>query len=402
MTALGFASGLPLPLSGFTLQQWMSETGLSLGAIGLTANLGLAYSLKFLWAPLLDAAPPPWPFRGLGRRRGWLLLAQLLLTSASAVLALSDPQHAPLAAFAAAGLVAFLSASQDILIDAWRIETFPPRLQGAAIASYVWGYRAALLVSGAGAIALATPWGWHGALLSMAAVGLAGPLATLATAEPAAGETPDPPLRTGGRWHSAIVEPLKEFMSRPFAAPILGFVFLFRLGEAMAGVMLAPFYHALGFNRATVALANGPVSLAAVLAGTALGGWLVTRLGVARALLFTGVGQSAAMAMYILLAVAGGNPRLLMATAMVESAAQGLSDAAFITYLSGLCARSFTATQYALLSSLAALAWRTVGGLAGFLAAGLGWRGFFTLTMAATLPAMAMMVYLLRRAVPVG
>ncbi len=287
MGAYGFFSGLPLPLSGFTFRLWLSEGGVSLALIGLTANVGLAYSLKFLWAPVLDQARPPGPLGRLGRRRGWLAAIQPALALAALLLALSHPNTAPAGAIAAAGLVAFLSASQDIVIDAWRIETFPPRAQGAAMAAYVWGYRVALLVSGAGVIASASWVGWHGALAAMAALLALGPLVTLLAPEPmvrvrAAG------LRLGARLRAAVIEPLREMLARPGAPTILGFVALFKLGEAMAGVMTAPFYTHLGFNRAAIAVANGPLSLACALGGTALGGWLVARIGVGRALLATG------------------------------------------------------------------------------------------------------------------
>ncbi|MGH7120285.1 MAG: AmpG family muropeptide MFS transporter [Acetobacteraceae bacterium] len=401
MGGFGFASGLPLPLSGFTLRQWFAEGHVSLAAIGLTAEIGLAYSLKFLWAPLLDHATPPGFLARFGRRRGWLLAIQPLLAASVVLLALSRPAIAPLAAAIAAALVAFFSASQDIVIDAWRIETFPPRLQGAAMAAYVWGYRAALLVSGAGAIALATPLGWHLSLLLMAALAAVGIPVSLAAREP-------PPPQAAGtgarglraRLAAALVAPLQEFVARPGAVPVLAFVVLFRLGEAMAGVMLPPFYRSLGFDRAAVALAAGPISLAAVLVGAALGGWLVARIGVGRALLFTGWVQTLCLAMYVLLAYSAGDHSVLMATSGVESFTEGLADAAFITYLSGLCSRAHTATQYALLSSVAALALRTVGGLSGFLAAAAGWKLFYSLTTFAAFPAMGVMIYLLHRYPP--
>ncbi len=402
MGGFGFASGLPLPLSGFTLRQWFAEGHVTLGAIGLTAEIGLAYSLKFLWAPLLDHAAPPGFLARFGRRRGWLLTIQPLLALSVVMLALSHPARAPFAAAVAAALVAFLSASQDIVIDAWRIETFPPRLQGAAMAAYVWGYRAALLVSGAGAIALATPHGWHLSLLVMAALAAIGIPVSLAAREPAP-KLSEGPARPGfgARLREALIAPLQEFLARPGAVPILVFVVLFRLGEAMAGVMLPPFYRSLGFDRAAVALASGPVSLAAVLTGAALGGWLVARIGVGRALLCTGWVQTLCLAMYVLLAYSAGNHHVLMATSAVESFTEGLADAAFITYLSGLCSRAYTATQYALLSSVAALALRTVGGVSGFLAAAAGWKLFYSLTTFAAFPAMGVMIYLLRRYPPV-
>ncbi len=401
MGGFGFASGLPLPLSGFTLRQWFAEGHVSLGAIGLTADIGLAYSLKFLWAPLLDHTAPPGFLARFGRRRGWLLAIQPALALSVVLLALSQPGIAPAAAAGAAALVAFLSASQDIVIDAWRIETFPQRLQGAAMAAYVWGYRGALLISGAGAIALATPWGWHLSLLLMAVLGAIGIPVTLAAREPAPPEHTAPArLSLGQRLTEALIAPLAEFMGRPGAVPILAFVVLFRLGEAMAGVMLPPFYRALGFDRVAVALANGPVSLAAVLIGAVIGGWLVARIGTGRALLATGWVQTLCLAMYVLLAYSAGDHRVLLATSAVESFTEGLADAAFITYLSSLCSRAHTATQYALLSSVAALALRTVGGLSGFLAAAAGWKLFYSLTTLAAFPAMGVMIYLLRHYPP--
>ncbi len=400
MGAYGFFSGLPLPLSGFTFRLWLSEGGVSLALIGLTANVGLAYSLKFLWAPLLDQVRPPGPLAILGRRRGWLGAIQPLLALSAVLLALSNPVAAPLGSVTAAALVAFLSASQDIVIDAWRIETFPPRSQGAAMAAYVWGYRIALLVSGAGVIKAADTLGWRGALLVVAALLAVSPLITLLVPEPIAAIRPTA-AAFAARLRTAIIKPLGEILSRPGALTILGFVALFKLGEAMAGVMTAPFYTSLGFDRASIAVANGPFSLAATFAGTAIGGWLVARLGVGRALLSTGCVQTAAMAMYLLLATSAGERHILFGTVVTEAFAEGMADAAFITYLSGLCSPAFTATQYALLSSLAAIALRTVGGLSGFLARATGWTLFYAIAMFAALPAMLLMLRLLRRYPPI-
>jgi len=194
----------------------------------------------------------------------------------------------------------------------------------------------------------------------------------------------------------AVVEPLQVFLTRPGAAPILAFVALFKLGEAMAGIMTAPFYHALGFSREAIAQ-TGWFSLGGTLAGITLGGWLVARLGTGRALLRTGWAQTIAMAMYLMLAVSAGEHHVLYGTVTTEAFAQGMADAAFITYLSGLCSRAFTATHYALLSSLAAIAVHTIGGASGVLAEQLGWVEFYTLCMFAALPSMALMLVLLRR-----
>ncbi|MGA9868896.1 MAG: MFS transporter, partial [Acetobacteraceae bacterium] len=226
------------------------------------------------------------------------------------------------------------------------------------------------------------------------------PLVTLLAPEPDVAERPAP-ARLRERLSAAIVEPLREMLGRRGAGTILAFVALFKLGEAMAGVMTAPLYTHLGFNRAAIAVANGPFSLAATFAGTALGAWLVARLGVGRSLLLTGWVQTLAMGMYLWLAASAGNHHALFATVITEAFAEGMADAAFITYLSGLCSPAFTATQYALLSSLAAVALRTVGGLSGFLAQAVGWTEFYAIAMFAALPAMLLMLHILHRYPPV-
>ena len=391
--AFGFASGLPLALSGFTLRYWLSEAGVSLQAIGLTAAIGLAYTLKFLWAPLLDQMRPL--ATRIGRRRGWLVLVQPALALAIVALALADPARDAVRVVAIAVLVAFLSATQDICVDAWRIENYAPERQGFALAAYVWGYRIAMLVSGAGAIGMAGPLGWHGALLVLAALSGAAVLVTLA-----APEGPAPP-KLAGNWRrhlaDSVTGPLRDFITRPGAWTILSFVLLFKLGEALAQTMVAPFYRAMGFDRAAVALATGFPGLAASLAGAGVGGWLVARLGAGRALILTGFVQMASMFLYFLLAVSHGDPRILIAKVILENFAEAMADAAFLTFLSGLCSRSYTATQYALLSSLAAVGLRTVAGGTGFLAAALGWVPFYGMTILASVPAMLIMVRLIRR-----
>ncbi len=396
MAAYGFVAGLPLPLSGFTFRLWLSEGGVSLALIGVTANIGLAYSLKFLWAPVLDNAPPPGPLRWLGRRRGWLAAIQPALAGAAALLALSDPARLPLVSLGIAAMVAFLSASQDIVVDAWRIEVFPEHRQGAAMAAYVWGYRVALLIATTGVISAVGTVGWHAALLGVAALIGLGLVVTLLAPEPPPAAQRVVPAGFAARLVHAVVAPLRDFLSRSGAPLILAFVALFKLGEAMAGIMTAPFYRALGFSREAIA-ATGWFSLGGTLAGIALGGWLVARIGTGRALLRTGWTQTIAMAMYLLLAVSAGEHHVLFATVTTEAFAQGMADAAFITYLSGLCSREFTATHYALLSSLAAIAVHTIGGVSGVLAARMGWVAFYALCMFAALPSMGLMLVLLKR-----
>lgn len=400
MGAYGFVAGLPLPLSGFTLRQWLTEGGTSLAAIGLTANIGLAYTLKFVWSPLLDQVRPPAGLARFGCRRGWLLAIQPALALACLALALSDPRQTPLLLVSAAVLIAFLSASQDIVVDAWRIETFPERLQGVALAAYIWGYRLALLVSGAGAIGLADVVGWHYALSAMAGLVGAGALVTLAAPEPARQMTGDVTHGLRARLRAAVIEPFRDFWRRAGAGQILAFIMLFKLGEALAHTMATPFYRDMGFDRAQVALATGVPGLVASLLGAATGGWLVVRIGTGRALVLTGFVQMASMGLYFALAVSGGDTCILLAKVMLENFAEAMADAAFLTYLSALCSSAFTATQYALLSSLAAVGLRTVGGFSGVLAAALGWVPFYALTIFAAVPAMLVMLGLLRRFPP--
>lgn len=392
MAAFGYLAGLPLPLSGFTLTQWLAEGSVSLGAIGLTANIGLAYTLKFLWSPLLDQAPP---LARMGRRRGWLALIQPLLALAVAVLAMTDPLANPLPTFLAAAAVAFLSASQDVAIDAWRIESFPTDQQGPALAAYVIGYRSAMLTSGAGVIWGAGWLGWHGALLVIAGLLALGLIVTLLAPEP-----PRPPAAPTGsslaaRIAEAITEPLREFLARPGAWAVLAYVALFYLDEALAGKMLAPLYRHLGFDRATVALATGPFALTATMLGYAMGGILVGKLGMARALIATGFTQMGFMSLYVALTLLPGSLTMLYITIIAEAFVQAMAVAAFVAYLSRLCALRFTATQYALLSSVAALASHTVGGVSGFAAAYLGWTVFYAITMFAALPSMLLMLHIL-------
>jgi PAT family beta-lactamase induction signal transducer AmpG len=393
MAAFGFFGGLPLPLTGITLQQWLTENHLSLGANGMFAFVGLSYSLKFLWAPLIDRAPLPGWMARFGRRRGWLLVTQIALAVAVALLSFCDPAQAvwPVAAVAVA--VAFLSATQDISIDAWRIEAFPPGLQGAALAAYVWAYRAALFVSGAMALRFVGTLGWQGVILALAGLLAFAPVATLLAARP-----PDERALTGP-WslRMTIWEPLREFLSRPSAAWVLAFIMLFKLGEVLAGRMATPFYNSLGYDRVQISNAIGLPGIAASLLGFAFGGWLVARIGIGRALIATGFVQMASMGLYFALAYSGGDPAILIMKVVLENFAETMADAAFLSFLSSLCAPGYTATQYALLSSLAVVPLRTVGGFSGFLAQAMGWIPFYALTIFAAVPAMLIMLLLVRR-----
>jgi len=398
LLALGFSAGVPLPLTGFVLRFWLSDSGISLTQIGLTALIGLAYSLKFLWSPLLDHAAPPL-FRGLGRRRGWLASIQPPLAAAILLMGLTEPDSGAEVTVAIAVAVAFLSASQDIVIDAYRIELLEERAQGYGLGFYVWGYRGALLAANGGALWIAAQAGWAIAFAYCAALIGVGFVAVLLSPEPV-----QPPPVAGLPWAAklrlAVLDPFLDFTRRRYWLAILLFVSLFKLGEALAGIMTAPFYRELGFSREEVAAVGSVFGLFATLAGALAGGWLVASIGTGRALVLTGVTQMLSNLMYVALAHAGHDMPMLWAQVGVENFTDGLADAAFVTYLSLLTSRSFTATQYALLSSLAAVPLRALGASSGWLAQSLGWPDFFLLTTAAALPAMGIMLWLLRRLPP--
>ncbi|WP_419727748.1 AmpG family muropeptide MFS transporter [Lichenicola sp.] len=397
MGGFGFASGLPLFLTFFTLQQWLSESHISLRAIGAAALIGLPYLLKFLWAPLLDRMPPT-PLTRLGRRRGWILPIQALLTLAIVLMADCQPARALWPLVCAAVALAFFSASQDIVIDAWRIETFPGRLQAAALGAYTWGYRIAMLCSGAGAIWLAAKIGWHLSLLAMAALSLIGPFLALIAPEPALVPAHG---ATGSGWRHAlrarVLEPFRDLLGRPDAWMVIAFVLVFNLGTQLADTMAYPLYRALGFAPTAVAAANGIPSLCAALAGAAASGVLVARIGIGRSLILCAVVQMCSILLYVALVRSGPVFAMLFAKVTLEGFAEVLAATTFATYLSRLCSLEYTATQYALLSSLAPVAWRTLGGTTGFLAQGVGWTSFYLLTVGACLPGILIMVLLLRR-----
>jgi PAT family beta-lactamase induction signal transducer AmpG len=397
LLALGFSAGVPLPLvAGQVLRQWFVESGMSLADLGLTALIGLAYANKFLWSPALDSVRPPI----LGRRRGWLLLIQLALVATIGAMATTDPRGGATATVMLAVVVAFLSASQDIVVDAWRIEMLgeDEERQAWGLTAYIWGYRGALLASGAGTLFLVGHIGWNLAYLYGAALVLVGVAATLAGQEPAVGA----PVAVGwrARMRVSVLHPFLDFTGRRHWVAILLFVALFKLGEALAGIMVLPFYRSEGFTRDDVAAVGTVFGLFATLGGAVAGSWLIGRIGVGRALVLTGLGQMLSNLMYLALVGGGRDIPMLFAQVGVENFTDGLADAAFLTYLSGLVNRSFSATQYALLSSLAAVPLRTLGASAGVLAASLGWSWFFVLTTVAALPAMGIMLFLLRRLPP--
>jgi len=395
---MGFASGLPLALTGATLAVWMRQDGLSLTAIGLFALVGLAYNVKFLWAPLLDQVRLPWLGSRMGRRRSWTLFVQAALFAAILVLAGSDPAGAPLATAIAAVTVAFLSASQDVVIDAFRVELLDEREQGAGAAATQVGYRLGMVASGAGALYLAEFFGWAVAYSGMALLLLPAMAVVWATPEPSVS-----PGRAGAQapaqWlRAAFLDPLVDLARRAHWVPILVFILLFKLGDALAGVMTSAFYVDMGFSRIEIANVSKVFGVAAPLAGVLAGGAIVYRLGVMRALLVTGVLQMLSNLMFAAQALVGHSVPMLMVTIGVENLTGGMGSAAFVAYLSSLCSLAYTATQYALLSSLAAVARTTLSAAGGALAQGLGWIPFFAASTVAAIPGLLLLLWLTPRA----
>lgn len=401
---MGFSSGLPLPLTFGTLSFWLAEAGISRTSIGLFALIGISYSFKFLWSPFIDRLPLPGLTRRFGRRRGWLLAIQALLAGAIFLLGLTDPKEDPALVAMIAVVVAFLSASQDIVIDAYRIELLKPAEQGAGAAATQWGYRFGMIASSAGALFVAEFGGWSSAYAVMAALMSVGMVTVWLTPEPpgsAHALAPMPGSTTAERivtWiQRAVVAPFADFMTRPGWIAIVVFVVLYKFGDALAGVMANPFYVAMGFSKIEVASISKVFGVAATLAGLAAGGLLVYRAGMYQSLLICGVLQGASNLMYALQALIGHDVAMLTVTIGVENFTGGMGSAAFVAYLSSLCNVAFTATQYALLSSLATVGRTTLSASGGWLADQLDWFVFFVLTTGAAVPGILMVLWLMRR-----
>lgn len=401
IAVLGFASGLPLALTLSTLSAWLAKEGVSRTAIGLFALVGIPYALKFLWSPLVDGLRLPWLGRRFGRRRGWMIVSQVLTALAIAALGLTDPAHMPLATAALAVAVAFLSATQDIVVDAWRVEILKAREQGAGAAAVQLGYRLGMLASGAGALYLADAFGFTVAYVVMAAGMAIGMVATLVAREPA------PPQGDAGAvagrrdavaWlRDHVVAPFADFLGRPGWAAVLLFIVLYKFGDAVAGVMSNPFFISIGFSLTSIASITKIFGLIATLLGVVAGGVAVSRLGIFQALLVCGILQMASNLMFAVQASVGADLWVLTVTIAAENFSGGMGTAAFIAYLSRLCSFAFTATQYALFSSLAAVGRTFLSSGGGWLADRLDWIGFFIASAACALPGLAVLTFMLRR-----
>lgn len=390
---MGFASGLPLALTGATLSLWLAESKVSLASIGFFSLATLSYNLKFLWAPVLDRGRVPILTRLLGRRRSWALVIQAGLIVSILGLGSTDPARALVTTAAWAVAVAFWSATQDSVIDAYRVELLTESEQGAGAAATQLGYRLGMLASGAGAYLAANAWGWQGAYAVMAALMLIGVATILMTPEPEIIRA----AATTRRGLADLMKPIGEFMARRDSLAILAFTALYSLGDATAAHLSTPFYVQLGFTKIELAEISKVFGVGATLVGISIGGIVVYRIGIMRALLVIGIAKMAANLTYLAQYQAGHSLPMLTMTVGVENLVMGMAGSAFIAYLSQLCNSAYTATQYALLSALATLARTTLSSWSGVFAQVFGWTPFFLLSVALALPGLALLLWLMRR-----
>jgi len=379
---LGFSSGIPLALTGSTLQAWMQSEGVDLKVIGVFSLVGLPYALKCLWSPVMDRFVPPF----LGRRRGWMLLTQAALVLALVALAFADPQRSTRVVAALALLVAFFSASQDVVIDAYRTELLEPAEFGPGASASILGYRVGMLSSGAVALMLADHLPWRTVYLLMAACLFVGVAASLMAPEPEVGTRPPASLR------EAVLAPFAEFLRRPGVGGLLAFLVFYKLDVVLANALATPFLLGLGFTKTDVGAVTKGAGMLATILGAFLGGVVVARAGMKRSLWIFGGLQAAAGLSFVALAHLGRNYPMMAAAIGIENLCSGMGSAAYAAFLMSLCDKRFTATQYALLTSLMALTRVVVGAPTGYLAQIVGWEGYFVVATLAGAPALVLLL----------
>jgi PAT family beta-lactamase induction signal transducer AmpG len=409
---LGFSGGLPFSLTGMALQAWMTESGVDIRTIGLFAAIGIPYLIKFLWAPLTDALDVPFLSALLGRRRGWLMLTQLWLMAAIVLMAFGSPAASPLLVAVAALMVATASATQDILIDAFRVESLPEDEQAAGMASYVAAYRVGALISGAGTLFLVSGFegagfgqhaAWTAGFVTMAALVLVGIAATLLAVEPAQSAAAEAEHATHARENAvtrvgkAAVGAFLDFFSRDMALAVLAFVTLFKLADALALALTTPFVLDLGFSRNELAGIVKGIGFIATLTGGFAGGYVARVLPLAPSLWLGGILQTVTILAFAWQAVVGMDVVTLTFTITVQYFTDAIGTVIFVAYLSALCRNPLhTATQYALLTALTALG-RTVFSLgAGYVVLATGWAWYFVICAATAIPSFILLAYLQR------
>ena len=417
MLFFGFSAGLPFLLVFSTLTAWLRDYDISRTAIGFFAWIGITYSIKVVWSPVVDRIPLPALTRLFGQRRGWMLLAQAGIMFGLAAMALSDPREHlyPIALLAL--LVAFSSATQDITIDAFRIESDADEFQAALAGTYVIGYRLAILVAGAGALYIADYAGWKAAYLAMAACTSVGMLAALLSPEPSSPERLDierDPLvqrfrgrtrlsgwrREVGAWLTGtVIAPLKDFLIRYgwLAGPVLALVGLYKVSDLSMAAMANPLYLDLGFSLSQIATVTKVFGIAMTLIGGIVGGIVVARFGIMPMLLTGALLVSATNLVFAWLATVGASVPALFVTIGADNFANGFSATVFIAFLSSLVSRRYTATQYALFSSFMTLPGKLIGGPSGLIVDQAGYVVFFVYASALGIPAIALIIWLMFR-----
>jgi PAT family beta-lactamase induction signal transducer AmpG len=409
---LGFSAGLPFSLAGQTLQAWMTESGVDIRTIGLFAAVGTPYWAKPLWAPAVDALDVPVLSRFLGRRRSWLILTQLMLIVAIILLALCEPAVSPWLVAGAALLVTTASATQDIVIDAFRIESLPENEQAAGMASYVAAYRIAVLISGAGALFLVSGFvelglekqaAYHATYVAMATLVIVGVIATLLAAEPkrsAVAEADHAAHARENTWKrisTTAITSFSDFLSRDSVVTVLAFVTLFKFADSLASALTTPFVLETGFSRVELATIIKGVGFAAAIAGGFAGGFIARAVSMATSLWIGGILQAVAILAFSWQAIVGRDAIWLTFAISAENFTSGIGTVIFVAYLSALCGNPLhTATQYALLTALFALA-RTMFALgSGYIAAATGWMWYFAICTAASIPSFILLAWLQR------
>ena len=376
MLPLGFASGLPLALTSGTLQAWLTVAGLDLKTIGIFTLVGLPYTLKFLWAPLMDRLVPPW----LGRRRGWMLVTQMSVALGLAAMAMTGPGQRPEILGILALVVAFLSASLDIVFDAYRTDVLLRPERGFGVAVWVNGYRCALLIASAGALVLADYIGWQNTYLLLAALMAAGVVTILVSPEPSE------PSEAPASLVEAIGGPLKEFFTRPGMVGLLALIVLYKVGDAVAASLQTAFLiGGMGFSVSEVGYVKG-LGIGATLIGALAGGVAMAKLGMVRSLLLFGLLQAVSNLGFMWLAWMGKSYMALTTSILVENVTGGMGTVAFIALIMSLCDHRYTATQFALLSSLEALGRVFSGRPSAELVEMVGWAQFFFWSSLVALP----------------
>lgn len=416
MSFLGFSAGLPFLLVFSTLSAWLRDTGVTLSVIGFFSWVGITYSIKVIWAPVVDRLPLPFLTRLLGKRRSWMLLAQVGIAAGLMILAELDPvSQIELIAVTAVG-IAFCSATQDIVLDAYRIESIEAEYQAAMAAMYVFGYRVALLVAGAGAFYIAEYIGWNAAYSAMALFMFIGIVTTLLSREPvhqqddksialehkienALGVQAQKGLvqRLSAWFSDAVVSPFADFFVRngKLGLWILALIALYKMSDITMGVMANPFYLDLGFSKKEIADISKVFGFFMTIFGAALGGVLVLRYGLMKPLLLGAVLVASTNLLFVLLALSEPNLSLLAVVISADNLSGGIATAVFIAYLSSLTNSAYTATQYALFSSLMTLPAKLLGGFSGLIVDGYGYAMFFLYASSVGLPAIILVLVLM-------